>query len=90
MDMRSFELYQNYPNPFNPSTTIRFSLQQRSHVTLVVFNILGQKVAELVNGAMSAGTHEVRFNAGRLASGLYLYRLASNEFSQTRSLLLLK
>ncbi len=68
-------LNQNYPNPFNPSTTIRYGLPGRSHVVLTVFNILGQRVVELVNGDIDAGYHEVLFNAGNLASGVYFYRL---------------
>jgi hypothetical protein len=71
----TYLLRQNYPNPFNPSTTIRYVLPHRSHVVLTVFNIVGQRVAELVNGDVDAGEHEVRFNASQLASGVYFYRL---------------
>ena len=70
-----FELHQNYPNPFNPSTTIRYTLPLRSHVTLTIFNTLGEKVGEIHNGEADAGNHEARFDAGDLASGVYLYRL---------------
>jgi len=69
------ELMQNYPNPFNPSTTIRYALVQRSHVTLTVFNALGERVGDLVNGEAEAGYHDVQLDAGGLASGVYLYRL---------------
>jgi Secretion system C-terminal sorting domain len=85
-----FELAQNYPNPFNPSTTIRFGLPQRSHVALAVYNTLGQKVAELINREFEAGYHEVRFDAGGLASGVYLYRIEAANFVSTKKLLLLK
>ena len=85
-----FSLDQNYPNPFNPSTTIRYSLPHRSHAFLTVFNTLGQKVAELVNGEMEAGYHDVTFNGKNLASGMYFYRLQSGDLVQTRKLLLLK
>ncbi len=83
-------LAQNYPNPFNPSTTMRYALPHRSHATLTVYNTLGQQVAELVNGDIDAGYHEVMFNATNLASGVYFYRLQAGEFVQTRSLLLLR
>jgi hypothetical protein len=82
----TFELLQNYPNPFNPSTTIRFSLPHRSHATLSVYNTLGQQVAILVNQDLQAGYHEVRFDAGNLASGVYFYQLQAGTFVQTRKL----
>jgi hypothetical protein len=87
---REFELLQNYPNPFNPSTTIRYSLPQRSHVMLTVFNTLGQQVATLVNGSQDVGYHDVRFDASGLASGVYFYRLHAGGFVQSKRLLLLK
>ena len=81
---------QNYPNPFNPSTSIRYTLPFHSHVTLTLFNSTGQKVADLVNGDMDSGTHEVRWNAGDLASGVYFYRLQSEGATLTRSLCLIR
>jgi hypothetical protein len=86
----NFVLEQNHPNPFNPSTTIRFGVPSRSHVTLTVFNTLGQEVAELVNGDIEGGYHEVHFNASALASGIYFYRLQAGRFVQTHSLCVLK
>ena len=87
---KEFGLNQNYPNPFNPSTTIRYALPQRAAVQLTVFNTLGQLVGQLVNSEMEAGYHEVRFDASRLSSGVYFYRLEAGDFVQTRTLLLLK
>ena len=86
----SFRLYQNYPNPFNPSTTITYALPNRAHVSLTVFNILGQQVATLVNGEEQAGYHEVKFNGSGFASGVYFYRLQAGSFTQTRKVLLLR
>ncbi|GAB1349440.1 hypothetical protein MASR1M107_16540 [Ignavibacteriales bacterium] len=74
-----FNLAQNYPNPFNPSTVINFSLPVASSVSLSVYNTLGEKVAELVNGMMPAGNHAVVFNAAKLNSGLYIYEIKSRE-----------
>jgi hypothetical protein len=85
-----FALQQNYPNPFNPSTTIRYGLPQRSQVSLTVSNTLGQQVATLVQGEKEAGYHEVRFEASRLSSGVYFYRIQAGDFVQARKLLLLR
>jgi len=87
---RSFDLAQNYPNPFNPSTTISFSVPVKSKVTLDVFNILGQRVATLVDKDLSAGRHSVVFGTEELSSGIYFYRLISNETILTRKMTLLK
>ena len=85
-----FALYANYPNPFNPSTTITFSLDRKSDVSLKVFNVLGQEVATLVNGTMGAGVQSVRFDAGNLSSGVYFYRLQANGQALTRTMVLTK
>lgn len=87
---KSVNLYQNYPNPFNPSTTISYSISSGVDVTLSVFNTLGQKVAELVNGDKDAGSYNVTFDARGLASGVYLYRMRAGSFVQTRKLVVLK
>jgi hypothetical protein len=86
----AYALEQNYPNPFNPATTINFTLAKASNVKLVVYNILGQKTATLVDGPMNAGTHSLRFNALNLATGVYIYRLEAGEFSANKKMLLLK
>jgi hypothetical protein len=85
-----FELNQNHPNPFNPSTTIRYGLPDRLHVTLTVFNTLGQQVTRLENGEQEAGYHEVKFDGSRLSSGVYFYRMEAGSFVQTRTLLLVR
>jgi hypothetical protein len=86
----AFSLAQNYPNPFNPSTTLEFSIPKSSHVVLEVFNVLGQSVARLVDGAMSAGTYRTAFDASNLSSGVYLYRLKAGEFVQARKMVVMK
>ncbi len=85
-----FSLEQNYPNPFNPSTRIRFSVPERSHVILAVYNTLGQKVRELLNGEIAPGPHEVTLDATTLASGAYFYRLQAGGRAQTRMLVVTK
>ncbi len=87
---QDFALAQNYPNPFNPTTTIRFSVKSASHVELVVTNTLGQKVTTLVNEEVSAGTHEVGFDARTLSSGLYFYTLKAGNFIETKKMILTK
>jgi len=95
LGLREFALGQNYPNPFNPSTTINFSLAVDSKVSLKVFNVLGQEVASLVNGQMSAGSQKISFDASSLNSGVYFYRLDADgidgqKFSSTKKMILTK
>jgi len=85
-----FALQQNYPNPFNPSTTIHFSLSQREHVTLKVFDVNGREVATLVDGNLEAGSHTVPFAPRETTTGLYFYKLSAGKFSQTRKAILMK
>ncbi len=85
-----YSLNQNYPNPFNPSTIISFSIAQRSNVNLSVFNILGEKVATLMNETKDAGNYEAEFNASNLTSGIYIYKLEAGNFQSTKKMMLVK
>lgn len=86
----SFKLEQNYPNPFNPTTNIAFNIPTASQVTLEVYNMLGQRVATLLNRQLSAGSHMVPFSAANLGSGIYIYRLTAGNFVDTRRMTLIK
>ena len=83
-------LGQNYPNPFNPATTIQFSLPTAGPASLKVYDLLGREVATLLNESKSPGSYEVRFDAARLASGVYLYRLTAGDFVRTRKMTVLR
>jgi hypothetical protein len=85
-----YRLEQNYPNPFNPSTKISFSIPEKSFITLKVYDILGNEVASLLNEEKPAGYYNLDFNASRLSSGVYFYKLKSNGIVQTRKMILEK
>jgi hypothetical protein len=85
-----FVLSQNYPNPFNPTTQINFTLPQTQDVRLTVYNVLGQRVALLADGLFTEGRHSVQFNARDLSSGVYIYRIESGSFVQSRKMILIK
>ncbi len=90
-----FTLFNNYPNPFNPSTVIKFTLPTSQFVNLSVYNMLGEKISELVNGDMSAGNHSVTFNAStaigsKISSGTYFYKISTASYNSTKKMLLLK
>lgn len=89
-DAPTFALRQNYPNPFRNRTTAMYDLATAAHVTLEVFNVLGQRVAILAEGLRSAGRHEVTFDARALASGVYFYRLRAASFEATRQMLVVR
>jgi hypothetical protein len=86
----NYRLTQNYPNPFNPTTTIEFSLPQNSKVLLKVYDVLGKEVISLVNEEKSAGSYKVNFDAGNLSSGLYFYKLETENFNEVKKMLLVK
>jgi hypothetical protein len=86
----AFALEQNYPNPFNPSTVISFTTSKEELVQLSVYNILGNKVATLLNKKIGAGQYHVSFNAANLSAGVYFYKLEAGSFSDTKRMLLLK
>lgn len=85
-----FGLVQNYPNPFNASTNIKYSLDKSSRVELKVYNLLGQEVATLVNGKQDSGEHTVAWVASDCTSGIYFYKLAAGDYSETRRMALIK
>jgi hypothetical protein len=85
-----YTLYQNYPNPFNPVTTIKYDLPFVSEVSLLIYDILGRKVKELVNTRQQAGRYEVQFNASNLASGVYVYQLIAEKYISSKKMILLK
>jgi hypothetical protein len=84
----NFELYQNYPNPFNPSTNIRFTLPKTEHISLKIYNIIGQEVAELINDIRSAGEHQILWQTDGLSSGVYFAYLKKGKQFKTKKLVL--
>ncbi len=85
-----YALEQNYPNPFNPSTSIRYTIAEDGFVKLAVYNLLGEEVSILVNTTQKAGRYEVAFNASKLSSGVYVYRIESANFTASKKLILMK
>jgi hypothetical protein len=85
-----FTLSQNYPNPFNPTTNLRVTIAELRFVSLKVYDLLGNEVAELINGNLLPGEYTTQWNAGRVSSGLYFYRLSAGDFVETKKMLLLK
>lgn len=85
-----FGLAQNYPNPFNPSTTINYNMPKSGHVKITVFDVLGNEIATIVNENKIAGTHQISFNAGNLASGIYFYKMQAADFTEVKRMTLIK
>jgi len=96
--IEGFKLYENYPNPFNPSTKISYQLPVASHVTLKVYDVLGNEIASLVDEYKSEGKYEIEFNASNLASGIYFYQLKTDQsnvgqarnFTETKKMILMR
>ena len=86
----TYNLEQNYPNPFNPSTLIKYSVAKDGFVNVSVFNLIGEKVATLVNGNVKAGSYEVNFNASSFSSGVYFYSIEAGDFKAVRKMMLMK
>ena len=88
--VNSFNLEQNYPNPFNPTTSINYTIAERSAVSIKVYDVLGNEVATLVNSTQEAGAYDVNFDASQLSSGLYIYTLNAGDFTSSKKMMLLK
>ncbi|MDZ7764169.1 MAG: T9SS type A sorting domain-containing protein [Melioribacteraceae bacterium] len=86
----NYELNQNYPNPFNPETNIEYSITQNSFVKLKVYDVLGNEITTLVDEEKFPGKHKVKFNADELSTGIYLYKISSGDYTETRKMLYLK
>ncbi len=86
----TFSLEQNYPNPFNPSTNIKYNVPENGFVKLAVYNLVGEEVNVLVNGQVNAGFYEIEFDASKLPSGVYFYRLTAGSFTNSKKMMLLK
>ncbi len=85
-----YQLNQNYPNPFNPTTSISYTMKEKDHVTLIVFDILGKEVARLVDGIQAEGEHSVNFDGSSLPSGMYIYQLKGSTFNINKKMVLIK
>jgi hypothetical protein len=85
-----YDLYQNYPNPFNPVTIIKYQIPKEGLVVLKIYDLLGNEVKTLLKEEKPAGIYELNFDAGNLASGIYLYRIQVNDYKSTRKMMLVK
>ena len=90
LNVNSYQLNQNYPNPFNPTTQINYSIQKSGLVTLKIYDVLGRQVATLVNQVQNAGSHTINFDASKLSSGVYFYRLDAGNYQSVKKMMLLK
>jgi hypothetical protein len=85
-----YYLYQNYPNPFNPNTKIRFDIPKVSNVKIVVYDNIGREISILTNQVLSPGNYEIEWNASEYSSGIYFYRIITNDFIAVKKMVLLK
>ena len=85
-----YKLYNNYPNPFNPSTTINYVLPENGNVKLLVYDVLGNEVAVLVNEEKTFGSYEIKYDASKLSSGIYFYEIRAGEIVDTKKMVLMK
>jgi hypothetical protein len=85
-----FTISQNYPNPFNPTTTIKYSVSKQSIVAIKVYDVLGREIETLVNDEKSTGNYKVEFDASKLTSGIYFYRMQAGDFVETKKIILMK
>ncbi len=87
---KEYILEQNYPNPFNPTTVISYSIPTASHVSVKVFDVLGNTITTLVNKTQAIGSYKVNFNASELSNGIYFYKISANEFTSIKKMMLIK
>ncbi|MFA7289586.1 MAG: T9SS type A sorting domain-containing protein, partial [Melioribacteraceae bacterium] len=85
-----YTLMQNYPNPFNPTTTIKFGIPEKTNVQLEIYSLIGERIAEPINTVLEAGYHEINWDASHLASGIYIYKLITNRFSNVKKMIFIK
>lgn len=90
LNIPEYKLEQNYPNPFNPTTNINFEIPENSHISLVIYNILGEKIATLINSPLVVGVYSITFNAGEFPSGIYVYELRSQRTRISKKMILTK
>ena len=88
--INDYILHQNYPNPFNPVTTIEYQLPQADYVSIIVYNILGEKIATLIKQKMDAGLHKILFDGSGLGSGIYYYSIQAGNYMQVKKMILIK
>lgn len=88
--INNYSLYQNYPNPFNSTTTISFDLPKSANVKLTIYNLLGQEIEKLINEHKESGNYKINWNANNLPSGIYLYRLETDNYVESKKMTLLK